>query len=235
MAAATTTSRLHDALRTDILAGRLPAGRRLNLEELRAHYGVSLSPLREALNRLLNTGLVVNLEQRGFWVAELSVPDLEDLARTRFHIERAALVEAIAKGDDDWEAQIHAALHKLRKASIAPADAVVISADREARHRAFHQALISACGSRRLLAFWDEVYDQGVRYRRLAESMALPHGNGVAAHQELAELAVRRDVEGAVAALQGHVGVSARLLASLVAARTDDAATGLAPTERQSA
>ena len=81
-------------LRADIIACRLMPNERLRVEALRERYGMSISPLREALMRLEAEGLVELEQNKGFRVSEVSQENLRDLMRTRIEIEihRVALV-----------------------------------------------------------------------------------------------------------------------------------------------
>ena len=74
-------------LRHDVLTGTFAAGRKLKVEELQSAYGFSSSPLREALSRLSQEGLVRADERRGFRVAPLSVDDLADITRMRLMLD----------------------------------------------------------------------------------------------------------------------------------------------------
>lgn len=67
------------ALRHDIIAGRLKAGESLRLRHLADNYGVSVTPVREALAELERQGLVEGQAHRGFVVASVSAQDLEDM------------------------------------------------------------------------------------------------------------------------------------------------------------
>jgi DNA-binding GntR family transcriptional regulator len=91
-----------ERLRRDVLTGAFAAGSKLKVEELQATYGVSSSPLREALNRLAQEGLVRADERRGFRVAALSLDDLHDITQMRLMLEVHALREAIERGSDAW-------------------------------------------------------------------------------------------------------------------------------------
>ena len=82
-------------LRKDVLVGTFPAGVKLKVEELQQAYGFSSSPLREALSRLAQEGLVRADERRGFRVAPLSSEDLEDITRMRLMLDVQALEDAI--------------------------------------------------------------------------------------------------------------------------------------------
>lgn len=67
------------ALRHDIVAGHLRAGEPLRLRQLADQYGVSVTPVREALAELERQGLVEGQAHRGFLVATVSAQDLEDM------------------------------------------------------------------------------------------------------------------------------------------------------------
>src|ERR1700720_2662383 len=70
-------------IRMDIILARLEPGQKLRLEMLREAYGVSVSTLREILNRLAAEGLVSAEGRRGFEVAPVSVANLKELADMR--------------------------------------------------------------------------------------------------------------------------------------------------------
>jgi hypothetical protein len=98
----------------------------------------------------------------------MSSADLMDIIRTRLPLDMEALPLSIENGDNQWKAGIVATLHGLvNYISWAPEDARGAATGFDAVHNAFHMALISACGSPRMLAFLDVLYDQGVRCRHL--------------------------------------------------------------------
>src|SRR3954469_14988062 len=67
-------------IRADIIFGRLMPAQRLRLEVLRKDYGLSVTTLREVLNRLTSDRLVVAEGKRGFEVAPISIENLKELA-----------------------------------------------------------------------------------------------------------------------------------------------------------
>ena len=79
-------------IRQDILWVRFAPGSPLRSDELRARYGVGISPLREALTRLASERLVTSVGQRGFRVAPLTAYDVEDTMATRILIESGGAV-----------------------------------------------------------------------------------------------------------------------------------------------
>jgi DNA-binding GntR family transcriptional regulator len=208
-----------ERLRADIVAGHLAPGSRLKLAPLARELGVSRAPLREAANRLATEGLLTQADQRGFRVAEISRADLDDVTQTRQRIEALALRDAIAAGGLDWEGEVMAALHRLDRLSLSGdgAPGAPTSAEQQARfrveHARFHAALVSACPSVHLLDFRERLYALTERYRNLA-LVGPPTGRDVRGeHRALAEAAVARDAERAVALLSHHLAATAAALA----------------------
>jgi len=208
----TITGQIFEVLKTDVLLGRIAPNERLQVDALREKYDVSLSPIREALQKLVATGLVVSTERRGFRVAGLTRSDLADLGRTRRHIERTAIAEAMRLGDDDWEADVARAIHALSKVTRVSDGRLAYGPEWEARHRDFHLTMVKGCGSPRLIQIWSGLFDQGIRYRRIAQMLDLYHGDSPSEHIELSELVMARD-KRALDRIDSHVGVCARLIA----------------------
>jgi DNA-binding GntR family transcriptional regulator len=136
-------------IRDDIIFGQLRPSEKLRLEPLRKRYNVSVTTLREILNRLTSDGLVVAEGQKGFEVASVSDANLWEVAELRLLVEGHAIARSFASGDLDWESQVVAAHHKLHRLEDR-----MISGDMSAREdwkRAdwgFHRALITGCGSK---------------------------------------------------------------------------------------
>ncbi|MEZ5731774.1 MAG: GntR family transcriptional regulator [Paracoccaceae bacterium] len=195
---------LYDTLRQDIIFGRLAAGSKLPLGEMKDSYGVSISTLRECLNRLAADGFVMAEEQRGFFVAAVTQEGLRDIASLRVLIEGYALERSIQCGDTEWEAGIVAAHHKLHRM-----EQRMIEGDHSVREKwkrydwEFHQALIGACGSGELLRLHQTVFDKYLRY----QMRVLTFRGGIAAteHKELLDAALKRDAASAGEVLRKHI------------------------------
>ena len=193
-------------LRRDIIGGRYPPGEKLRVEHLKSDYQVSSGTLREALALLVSDSLVVPQAQRGFRVAPMSLDDLEDLTRTRTLLECAAVRDSIRYGDDEWEARVVSAYHKLSRAEERLAqDPAGAFEEWEERNRAFHGALISASPSRWILRFQALLYQQAQRYRRLsavtADVPAIVHEE----HRAIFEAVMERNVDKADAMVAQHI------------------------------
>ncbi len=191
-------------IRSDIVSGSLPPGRKLRLEVLKRSYGASVSTLREILSRLTTEGLVIAEGQRGFEVAPATPADLLEIGELRLLLETHALVRSIEAGDLDWEGRVVAAHHKLaavEKRLVNGEDSRTLEWVRYDFD--FHAALISACGSRALMEMHAGIFDKFIRYHMLAASF---RGRAVAEdHRELFELAIARNAAAASEKLALHI------------------------------
>ena len=125
--------------------------------------------------------------------------------------------ESIAAGDDSWEEQLVLASHRLSKTPRSDdRQAYTINPEWESLHRAFHLALISACGSRRLVAYCEQLNDLADRYRQLAVRVAYPRRNELNEHQIIMNAAISRDSDTAVEALMDHYHRAAGIIRNSV-------------------
>lgn len=207
-------------VRRDIIEGRLAPGEKLRVEHLKDHYGIGAGTLREALALLLSDVLVVAEGQRGFHVAPISLQDLADITHTRVLLETNALRESIQNGDDQWEAELVAAFHKLSNSEKRLTDRSNVN-EWEARNRSFHEALIGACDSPWQRYLIGLLYRQSERYRHLAITRRAMPRDVHAEHTAIIEAALKRDAERASRALEQHIRLtfdSIRLLAPALSA-----------------
>jgi DNA-binding GntR family transcriptional regulator len=194
----------YDRIKQDIIFGRLMPDQKLKLERLHDQYGASVSTLREILNRLSAEGLVLAEGQRGFEVAPISVENLRELSALRQLLEGYALELSFKAGDVDWEGHVVAAHHKLHQMEMRMMDGDGSVTETWKRYDwEFHQALISACGSRVLMDAHAGVFDKYLRYQMLS----LTHRGKIAAdeHKRLRDAALRHDAKEAEKILRAHV------------------------------
>jgi GntR family transcriptional regulator, carbon starvation induced regulator len=199
----------YDQIRGDILKGNLFPEEKLQIETVSERYGIGSVPVREALNRLSSEGLVDRKSHRGFFVAAISMADLEELVKTRIWLETLALTESIRNGDEAWEEKLVLSCHRLaRTQRRLPFEAgQEVSDEWEARHKEFHMLLLERCGSSWLLEFCSTLMDQAVRYRSLSMNVnpSQARREGAAAeHQAILEAALERDTATACQLLEEH-------------------------------
>jgi DNA-binding GntR family transcriptional regulator len=193
-------------VRCDIIEGRLVPGEKLRVEHLKDQYRIGSGTLREALTMLLSDALVTSEGQRGFYVASISLKDIKDITDTRVLLETEALRHAMKTGDDEWEANLIAAFHKLGKIDEKLGNrANHLIREWEDRNRHFHEALISACDSNWLHSLISMLYRHSERYRYLTISSQTVFRDVHAEHTLIFEAALSRDTKRASRALEQHI------------------------------
>lgn len=198
----TIASDVFEQLRGDILECRLAPGVRLRFKDLRTRYRSGLSPLREALMRLVADDLVIFEDHKGFRVAPVSQEELVDIAMTWFELEALGIRQSIKRGDDRWEANIQARFRELSRKRMRTPEGTLDPAW-EPHNLAFHESLYAACGSASLMRFCRTLSERFSRYRRLWARR--PHKRNIAKeHEDLCRAVLDRDAAAAVAALRVH-------------------------------
>jgi DNA-binding GntR family transcriptional regulator len=191
-------------VRADIVYGRLAPGQKLTLDRMKDAYGSAVSTLREIFNGLASEGLISAEGARGFEVASISRANLREVAQMRQLLECDALRSSFEGGDIEWEGRLVAAHHKL--ASLEKRMTVGDRAAEEVLRKydwEFHNALISACGSRMLLDMHAGIYEKYLRYLMLASVF---RGEPVVEeHRRLMDLALARDWRAAQAITVSHI------------------------------
>jgi DNA-binding GntR family transcriptional regulator len=191
-------------MRAEILSGARKPQARIRLEDLKTEFGVSWSPLREALSRLVAEGLIQVDESRGYRVAPVSRAEMADALEMRKRLESMALRGSIEKGDDAWEAEVLSAHHRLSKLEAKRAQLEELP-EWERWHRTYHEALWRACGSPILIQFCAQMGALFARYRKLFLA-AHPFDAAVPAeHQKITQAVLARDADRACALLEEHI------------------------------
>jgi DNA-binding GntR family transcriptional regulator len=189
-----------NALRAALIAGELRPGVVYSAPALAAEFGVSATPVREAMLDLAREGLVEAVRNKGFRVTELTEQDLDDFTEIRAMIEVPTVGRIAAMGRvEELEA-----LRPLARAIVDAAAEQDIIGYLEADRR-FHLELLGLAGNRRLV---EEVGNLRKRSRlfglnRLAETGKLVQS--AEEHVQLLDLMVAGDVRGAESCMLAHM------------------------------
>ncbi|MFK4086084.1 GntR family transcriptional regulator [Kribbella sp. NPDC020789] len=190
-----------NALRAAVISGELEPGQVYSAPMLGARFGVSATPVREAMLDLVREGLVISLRNKGFRVTEVSEEDLDNLAALRQLIEPPTVrdvVPVIPEAD-------FPTLRRLADDIVAAAEAGDLIAYIEA-DRVFHVTLLAYSGNQKLV---DVVSDLRSQTRLLGLTPLIESGRLVASaaeHHELADLVEARDADGAEQLMRRHIG-----------------------------
>ncbi|WP_158268789.1 GntR family transcriptional regulator [Salinibacterium hongtaonis] len=208
--AETLSSRMYAVIRDAILMGEVEPGSRLQTAALAEKYDSSTTVVREALTRLSTERIVRNIPQRGFFVQELSIDELDDLGRVRIHNDTFGLRLAVERGDLEWENLIITTHHRLSRVPRRdPQLPAVTRLEWTDAHRAFHLALLAACRIDIVQQVAAVVFDSTELYRRWAAPSFKPaHHDIDREHEQILQAALDRDVDRAAELLASHYGHS---------------------------
>jgi DNA-binding GntR family transcriptional regulator len=204
-------------LRADILEGRLPLGAPLRHERLAARFGVSRTPIREALRKLQATGLVEVSPNRGAVVRTPARTELIEVYELRADLEGFACELACARASgeeldalDAVQARLAAAIEGAELLDEAGFDAAVADAN-----GAFHDAIHRAARNGRLLASIRDLqhfFPRDSVWRAIADDPETLHAMNVGEHERIAAALRARRPARARRAMRDHVSGAGRIL-----------------------
>jgi DNA-binding GntR family transcriptional regulator len=197
----TVAMEVHNHLRQMIVEGRLVPGHPLSENEVSTQLEISRTPVREAFIKLEEEGLIAIYPQYGSFVAPIRVADVYDSQFVRESLECAALVKVVERLQPEdtrsLEAMLTAQRHHLS------GDAAPFFESDEA----FHAALMRIAGHERAWSVVEAAKGQHDRVRRLAARDELKRKAVFNEHRDIVDHVVRRDADGAVAAMKHHLRV----------------------------
>lgn len=200
-AAENLSARVYSQIKNLILSNEIMPGQKLHHQQLSERLGVSRTPIREALTRLVQEGYVSFLPNRGFTCKEIRMQEAEELYELREALEAFAVEKAI-------ETLTDAALRQLRdKMNTYGRDVHNrFTRDRLVYDQDVHLEIARLTGNETLKNTLSHVFERIVLKRR-TDGLYDP-ARGIAAHQEhlrLFEAMERRDAAEAVAILRNHI------------------------------
>lgn len=199
------SDRAYRELRQEILELALAPGEVIAEVETATRLGVSRTPLREAVARLLADGLIVPLGARGVAVAPISSEELTALTELREGLDTQAARLAALRGDPDAFARLADEFAALAATLPGPDGPL---ADREATYglaARLDQAIDEAAASPALTAALAQVRMRLARVRRLAQDRPSRLAESATEHRQIAESIAWRDPELAAAAVRVHL------------------------------
>lgn len=193
--ALTVANRLRDML----AKGRFAPGEQITEPSVAAAFHVGRGPVREALKRLTEQGLLVSERNRGVFVPVMSIEDVEDVYRLREAVELAALKCLVETADPQVFARLWRILDKYRENLALHDWETADEFDME-----FHRELVYASRSRRLIQAFDTV---SVETRMCLRALVFHHPDHPDMevwHANILRAAEHRDLPAAQRALEFH-------------------------------
>lgn len=196
----------YEVLRQRLVGGHYKPGTQLKEEPLAREFGISRTPVRTALKRLVDDGLATADAGQGIHVAQWSEWDIEETFQLRMLLEPYAASLAAERGGDEMLARLKASNEQMAQA-IEDGGEEAIARIQDA-NRTFHRTLLDASGSPRLRSMLETMIDMPIivrsfyLYTRAELEQSLHH------HQDLTLAAEARDGELARQVMQLHLRMS---------------------------
>jgi DNA-binding GntR family transcriptional regulator len=211
--APTLAEELQQKLETLIVSGELAPGARLDETELVERFGISRTPVREALKALAGTGLVDMRGPRGPCVARISLPTLIEMFQLMSAMEGLCARHAARRATTEQRNQL-ATLH-------AELESLVESGDHEhfyAVNHAFHDALYDASNTNYIAEQTRMLRKRVAMYRRHVTFLPGRMAATIGEHAAILDAIQRRDPDAAFTAASDHVGLLQDDMVDLIAA-----------------
>lgn len=205
-------ARLRDEIENEILTGRLQPGTRLDEVPLAARFGVSRTPIREALMQLSAAGLIEIRPRRGAVVAEIGPERLVEMFAVMAELEAMAGRLAARRHTEADRAALLSALEACRAAAA--------SGDTDAyyyENEKFHQTIYAASYNGFLIEQCVGLHRRLKPYRRLQLRVGNRLATSLAEHEAVVEAITAHDGARAADALRGHIAIQGERFGDLVA------------------
>lgn len=190
-------------IRSDIVAGTLSEGERLTEQRLSEDLGLSRTPVREAIRRLILEGFIER--QKGYTtrVARFPADEMEQVFHIRQLLESYAAERAARLADEADIAELDRLSGEIAR-NTPPRDMAAYQRISEA-NEAFHRRIVEAARSPRLTAMMSMAFDVGMvvrTYRRYTEAELIRSARH---HREIYEAIAARAPDWAAAAMRTHI------------------------------
>jgi DNA-binding GntR family transcriptional regulator len=196
----TTPDGVYRVLRDAILDGSLTAGSQLREAHIAADMGISRAPLREALTKLEEDGLIHRIPYRGAFVSEVSGKTIEEIASVRFLVEPYAAELSAEALRGPYKAELEQAVEAMHQANRTNDIAASIDA-----HLQFHRLFYEHSGHELLRDMWTS-WESKLRVFLAADHRSFTDLEEIAAaHEKLAGLVFYGDLDAFRHELAHHV------------------------------
>jgi DNA-binding GntR family transcriptional regulator len=197
------SDKAYEIIRERLVGGHYKPGAQLKEEPLARELGLSRTPVRAALKRLVEDGLATADAGQGVHVSEWSEFDIDETFQLRMLLEPYAASLAVTRGGAPLVERLRASNGKMAAAIRARDTAGIQEANRE-----FHQALIEACGAPRLRTILETMIDMPIIVRSFYLSTPAELKQSLHHHEDLTLAAAAGDGELARQVMQLHLRMS---------------------------
>lgn len=192
-------------IRERIIDGAFPPGSQLGEAQLAARLNVSRGPVREALQRLIQEGLLTNRRNRGVCVVSLDEGDVADIYFARGVIEKEAARILMRSGDTEFLDELESLTKLMSEVAGKVEWAELTSLDLR-----FHETLVGASGSKRLGRMFGTLIAETRMCLSRLEPAYPTHERLVEEHRSLLEAMRQGDERGTLDLVDKHLADAVR-------------------------
>jgi GntR family transcriptional regulator, rspAB operon transcriptional repressor len=194
---------VYQALRQAIVTCAIKPGERLNVEDLSQKFGVSLTPVRGAIQQLATEGLIEIRPRSGTFVANLNCQELDETFKIRCALECLAGEEAIQKITPEQMRRLKELLRSLKKRPVTDEDRKAHEKD----NSELHQTIVEAAGIRKLLEMYNALnaHIKIVRIHAAESNWPVRMQEEQNEHEAIVAALETRDAQALTAALRKHI------------------------------
>lgn len=189
-----------ERLRDAIVRGEIAPGLRVNHLRTAHHLGVSRGPVRAALAKLAEEGLVENVPRRGSFTTPLDSSTVTDVYGVREALESFAAAEAARRAPPEALDELQRTIARMRALAARPDVRRLVEADLE-----FHRRVVELSGNHQIAHLW-KITEVSIRRILIFRQNALSTLRDVPdSHLPTMDALRRRDPDAAAAALRAHI------------------------------
>lgn len=209
-----------------ILSRDLHPGDKLSDLKLSLELGVSRTPVREALHRLLQDGVIRARPNHGFFVTSFHATDIDEIFEVRAALEALALRSVVNRYPDEdyfWALEQLDEVQGLLEAADGEAEIIVVNEHFLAMDQGFHRFLVENSGNQRLIAMVNGLWAQIAVFQKAGTHVPGYTEVALSQHREIIQLLRDRRNSEATDALEHHIrDMKTRIIADIADADTEN-------------
>lgn len=201
-------TKAYEEIKSLIISKKLEPGARLVDSQLAEQYGISRTPIRDAIRKLTEDGLVVKSKTKGYNVFQATRQDIIEIFELRLMMDKEIITKLITEMVPD---NVDYYIPKLKKIddylneSNDSIDPDFIKIDEN-----FHDSLIAFSNNSRLISFYKENRDQTKAFRRVTFNSEERKKSVFESHKKILNGIINLDLDGAIVAVTEHIIISRR-------------------------
>jgi DNA-binding GntR family transcriptional regulator len=188
---------LYEIIKERIVSLQLKLGEKIDVQKLAEEFGVSQTPVRDALNRLSQNGLVNTRARVGYYVVDLSEEDITEIYDLRKMFEGYVLESAIENIDFNELRQVKRKMEEIQQET----DEKIKKAKFDETDRELHLLIIKNSNNKKLQNLFSQIYD----FVRISISMGVEWKTSLKEHIALIDALQEKDLTKAEEILKEHI------------------------------